>query len=82
MLNREVLIRVYDERKCFCGRLFYVPKEGARVRSRPSYVRKRNAFTCSPKCTIENRQTQAKKYKVNRQEKIKLKTGEKDVDSK
>lgn len=82
MLNREVLIRVYDERKCLCGILFYVPKKGARIGRRPSYVRKRDCYSCSQKCTKENRKTREKINNRIQREKAKLKTGAKNVDSK
>jgi hypothetical protein len=48
--NRELLIKIYEERTCACGRYFYVSKFGNKKRSRPSGIRPRQAVTCSIEC--------------------------------
>lgn len=80
IVNREKLCKVYDERKCLCGRLFYVAKKVRRSRSRPAGVRSRMSMTCGKKeCQREHKKIKHREiYEANREQRIKYQQKKRD----
>lgn len=58
-MNNEIKGK-YEERKCKCGNIFYVPLGGV-GQMKLKNTRPRHAKTCSPKCSKIHRKSNATK---------------------
>lgn len=67
--NDERMRNAYEERVCqICNGPFFVPKEGRSCRGRPSLVRSRRCYTCSPRCALKKRDDYFKLETVEKKE--------------
>lgn len=69
MILNEHYKKCYEERVCYCGNKFYVPKKPRKGRRGVTGLRPMRSRTCSKECSKNFKNEAAKKQTIKKKEK-------------